>query len=95
MIKRYFPTKNTAFENINLNIAWANSYWNPDNTKLADSEKFRKYRRSDVLFGDYIVNTQGIYQAKRVLRKNEDGSENKEYVKVKSLFQKHLNENRS
>ena len=78
-----------------MNLAWANSFWNPENTKLEDAaEKFKRYRRSDILFGDYIISTQGIYKTKKVMRKNEDGSENQDYAKVKSLFQKHLNEHK-
>ena len=29
MVKRYFPTKGTAYENMNMNMAWNNSFWNP------------------------------------------------------------------
>lgn len=80
----FYPTKNNAMESVNMATMWNCSWWNP-----ANYGKFDLYRKSDTLFADMIVNTQGVYKAKKVLK----GSAMHE--KVKKLFEETLTPHRS
>ena len=35
-----------------------------------------KYRRSDLLFADFVINSQGIYKAKRIPTASENSERN-------------------
>lgn len=87
LTKAFFPVRMSDFENINMNRIWQYSYFNETLMDLPVKERFEKYRHSDALFGDLMVNTQGIYQAKKV--------KDEETVKfVKNRFSKVLEANR-
>lgn len=62
--KTFYPTKNNAMELVNMATMWGCSWWNPYNKGRLDL-----FKKSDVLFADMLVNTQGIYKAKRVVKR--------------------------
>ena len=84
IVKAYYPTKNTGFESINIKRTWDCSYWNPVNENNEAA-----FKKSDLLFADMMVNTQGIYKVKKV----RHGTEFKE--KVVLFFSGVLEKNRS
>ena len=61
IVKAYCPTKSSAFESVNIHRTWKNSYWNPINR-----ENEKAYKRSDLLFADMLVNTQGVFKVKKI-----------------------------
>ena len=61
IVKAYCPTKNSAFESVNIQRTWDSSYWNPINRGNE-----RAYKKSDLLFADMMVNTQGIYKVRKI-----------------------------
>ena len=81
--KSFYPTKNNSMELVNMAKTWEWSWWNPEN-----KGDFEKYRKSDALFADMIVNTQGVYKAKRVNKGSDI------HAKVKKLFEQTLNQHR-
>ena len=78
----------SVFENLNINRAWDSSYFNEN--LATDPNKFEKYRHSDALFADIMVNTQGAYQAKKV----RPGDEETIYF-IKNHFKEVLEKNRN
>ena len=59
IVRAYYPTKNTGFESVNIKRTWDCSYWNPKNR---DNEG--QYKKSDLLFSDMLVNSQGLFKVK-------------------------------
>ena len=53
-------------EAVNLSRIWDNSYYN-----LKNKDSTHWQRKSDVLFADMIVNTQGVYKAKKIQKGSE------------------------
>lgn len=82
--KTFYPTKNNAMESVNMSNVWASSWWNPVN-----KGRFDLYKKSDTLFADMIVNTQGVYKAKRVI---ENSAMHK---KIAGLFESALSPHRN
>ena len=61
IVKAFCPTKSSAFESVNIQRTWEYSYWNPFNRNQEET-----YKKSDLLFADMLVNTQGIYKARKI-----------------------------
>ena len=91
LVKKFFRTKNTAFEGINMNLAWSKSFWNKALNNLSAEKRLEKYRYSDILFADFAINTQGIYKAKRVPSASKNPERHQE---IGELFSEHLQKNR-
>ena len=83
--RAFYPTKKTAMEAVNLSRIWDNSYYNPKNKDSTDWQ-----RKSDVLFADMMVNTQGVYKAKKIQKGSEQHK--KAYTHFKNLLNKHRKE---
>lgn len=51
-------------ENININRVWNSSYFNPQLEN--DPNKFKKFKHSDALFADLMLNTQDVFKIKKI-----------------------------
>jgi hypothetical protein len=84
IVKAYFKTENTAFESVNVEKCWRNSYWNP-----ANQGKMEAYKKSDILFADSMVNVHNIFMVKKVAKDSAT------HRKVADFFEGILEKNRS